>query len=49
MIKFKRGYRYTIIWTTNVREVTQEYPKAKVILLDQEGEWKLIAVEEKEI
>ena len=49
MIKFKRGYKYTIVYTVNIREVAKEYPNAKVILLDEDGENKLIAIEEKEM
>lgn len=48
MIKFKRGYKYTIVYTDDVRAVANEHPYAKVILLDQDGENKLIAIEEKE-
>ena len=48
MLNFKRGFRYTIVYTTDVRAVASEHPYAKVILLDQDGENKLIAIEEKE-
>ena len=49
MITFKSGFKYTIVYTDDVRAVANEHPYAKVILLDQDGENKLIAIEEKEM
>lgn len=49
MINFKSGFKYTIVYTKSVREISNEYPKAKIILLedaDADG-WTLIAVEER--
>ena len=48
MINFRRGFKYTIVYTMNVREVANEYPSAKVILLDESDGYKLVAIEEKE-
>lgn len=48
MVNFRRGYRYMIIYTSNVREISQEYPAAKILLLDESDGYKLVAIEEKE-
>lgn len=47
MITFKSGFKYTIVYTMNVREVSNEYPNGKIILLEDDGDFKLIAVEER--
>lgn len=49
MINFKSGFKYTIVYTQSVKEVSRDYPKAKIILIedaDADG-WTLIAVEER--
>lgn len=50
MIKLRKGYRYTIMYVYSIKEVMSEYPKAKIILLedkDNDG-GSIIAIEEKE-
>ena len=47
MITFEKGYVYTIVYTMNMKEVSRDFPKGKVILLEDDGEWKLVAVKER--
>lgn len=47
MIKFEKGYMYTIVYTTCVKEVQRDFPNGKVILLEDDGEYKLVAVKER--
>ena len=47
MITFKSGFKYTIVYTMNVKEVSNEHPNGKIILLEDDGDYKLIAVEER--
>lgn len=47
MIEFNKNFNYTIIWTTSVKEVQRDYPHGIVSLLDEDGEYKLIAVAER--
>lgn len=47
MIKFEKDYKYTVIYTTCVKEIQRDYPNGKVILLEDDGEWKLVAVKER--
>ena len=47
MITFRKGFQYTIIWTSNTREIQNEHPYGRIILLDQDDGYYLIAVEER--
>lgn len=47
MIKFEKGYLYTIVYTTSVKEAAKDYPNGKIILLQDDGEYKLIAIKER--
>ena len=47
MLYMEKGYRYTIMYVTNTREVIRDYPKAEVILLSEDENGKMIAIKER--
>lgn len=47
MVNFRKGFVYTIVYTTSVKEVQRDYQNAKIILLQDDGEYKLVCIEER--
>ena len=47
MLFMEKGYRYTIMYVTNTKEIIRDYPKAEVILLSEDEHGKMIAIKEK--
>lgn len=49
MLEMRSGIKYTIICTQNVREVSQDYPHSKIILLSDKdvNGWTVVAIEER--
>ena len=47
MLFMEKGYRYTIMYVTNTKEVIRDYPKAEVILLSEDEHGKMIAIKER--
>ena len=47
MINFRKDCVYTIIYTMSVKEVMRDYPKGKITLISDDGDYKLVAIEER--
>ena len=47
MLYMEKGFKFTIMYVTNTKEILRDYPKAEVILLSEDENGKMIAIKEK--
>lgn len=47
MLYMEKGFKFTIMYVTNTKEVLRDYPKAEIILLSEDEHGKMIAIKEK--